>query len=178
MKKFQIGFSKAKSKYAIGSSLIRWYMGTEYSHTYMIFNFETYSMVFHATGKGLFPLSKERFLEHNIPVETFEISVTDEEYLQIRRLCFINMGLDYGFWQNIGNLIADLLEVTCKKFNIQKRIVNPFMDGVNCSEWIAYIIKIKDPEVCKSIEINRVKPNDIYNYLIKKHNNLSHIKKV
>ena len=75
------------------------------------------------------------------------------------------MGTDYGYWQNIGNLVADLLEATCKKLCIKKRIVNPFMDGINCSEWMAMGLKIKDPNAFKDIEINRIKPDTVYDYL-------------
>lgn len=170
MRTFKIGFSHASSKNAIGSSLIRWYLKSKFSHTYMVYSIDAYDMVFHATGKGLFPLLKENFLKHNIVVEEFNINVTDEEYVKIKHLCFTNMGTKYGFWQNIGNLIADLLEATCKKLCIKKRIVNPFMDGINCSEWLAKIIKVKDSEAFKDIEINRVKPNDVYEYLKRKQN--------
>lgn len=168
MKIFKVGFSTSRSRCAIGASLIRWYMRTPFSHVYLVFGKAPTELVVHATGKGLFPISRKKFLEHNFVVEEFEISVSDLEYDKIKMLSYDNMGTKYGYWQNIGILIAELLCTTYKKLNINKRIVNPFMDGVNCSEWVSMALKVEDTEAFAEFsDSNLISPSDVYKYLKK-----------
>lgn len=162
MRNIRIGFSKSKKTIRIGSKLIRWWLGAPFSHTYLYFQIDglTRHSVFQAVGSGLELISIDKFLEHNEIVEEFTIPINDDSYFDILNKCHNAAGEDYGFWQNIGDLIATL-------FRLKH---NPFTDGYNCSEWVALCLIELDPEAFSTIEdLNLVTPKDVYDYLEKKY---------
>ena len=151
-----IGFSKHKGL-AIGSRLIRWWMGRPFSHTYAVLNLECFDSptVFQAVGKGLQFISYERFTEKAIVIDEFQIEVDKNTYKIILNTCQKYSGLKYGYLQNLGYIF-------CEWFKIKE---NPFDDGMNCSETIAKLLKFKDPEAFGDKDLNLVSPADVYDYL-------------
>lgn len=155
--KLKIGFSKSKTN-AIGSRLIQWWMGTNFSHTFLIFDLPKFQdkVIFQAVGSGLNFIAETNFLDHNDIVTNFEIEINEDQYYILINKCILASGKNYGYLQNIGDVIA-------KIFRLNK---NPFNDGTNCSEWVAECLVTIDLEAfSKFVDLNLVTPKDVYNYL-------------
>jgi len=161
MKTIIIGFSRNKNN-AIGSELIQKFMGKPFSHTYFKFKEDLYKdyTIFHAIGKGLVYMSETTFLEHNLPIYQFEIQILDELFNELMEDCHINAGKHYGFMQNIGIAIVRSL----KKININIT-KNPFNEGINCSEWMYYILE----EIYGKwtpVDPNLIAPDEVCDFLL------------
>lgn len=159
--KVTVGFSRHKG-FAPMSSLIRWYMGTEFSHTYFkvqLQGLDTPS-VLQATGKGVSMCSYSNFLAHNAVVREFSLEVSDALFYRIYNDFHLQAGTKYGYWQNLGILIA-------RAFKLK---INPFQDGIVCSEYVAYCLEDVFPNDWDSNkqDFNLVMPKAIYEYLTNK----------
>lgn len=155
MKTLTIGFSRSKKKLAIGSWLIRWYLGEKYSHTYLRFRSDKFdrNLIYEAVGSGVRFIGQKMWQTHAEEMKSYEIEVSEIGYIKIMQLCIDNAGADYGVSQNLGIIIADIL-------NLAR---NPFPSNTNCSEELA---KILDEEGYKfDKEFNLVTPKDIDNSL-------------
>lgn len=152
MKKITIGFSKSKKKIAIGSLLIRWYMQTPYSHVYFKFDAKSFDriLVYEAVGAGVRFIGLNKWQSDHEEVASFELDISDESYKKIMQYCIDNAGTEYGFWQNIGILIA----------NICKSSKNPITDGENCSEVIGEVLALEGYKIHK--DFNLLTPEDIF----------------
>lgn len=155
MRKVTVGFSRSTKPFAIGSLLIRWYMGTPYSHVYMKFDSPSMnrSLIYEAVGVGVRFIGLERWKNHALEVDSFELEVSEENYKKIMQFCIDQSGIEYGFWQNLGIIIANI----CKKSN------NSLTDGENCSEAIGEILKLEGFEIHK--DLNLLTPKDIHEIL-------------
>lgn len=165
MKTITIGFSRRKGS-AIGSEIIQKYMGTKFSHVYFKFKEPHYIVhsIFHAVGRGLSYVCETRFLQSNAVAREFDIQVSDETYYELLNDCHLNSGIKYGYLQNLGIVIVDCLnKLGCK---IKK---NPLNDGINCSEWAAYLVHDMYGEWTEK-EYNLVTPKDIHDFLERIHN--------
>lgn len=156
--KITVGFS-----YHLGfapiSSLIRWYLGRSFSHTYIKLQLSELEepSVFHAVGKGVSILSYSNFLKMNVAVKEFELEISEELYLGICNEFHDFAGTSYGALQNLGIILYD-------KGIVKK---NPFSTGINCSEWVAYCLEEVFPKDwdSHSRDFNSIKPSEIYDYL-------------
>lgn len=154
--KIKIVFTKPKNKILpIGSYLIRLYQKTGYSHVALIFQTSRgKKLVYEAVGSGIRYISKNKWLENVIVVESFELEISAENYIQIIDYCIENAGYDYGFMQNIGIAVAEI-------FNLKK---NPFKKGKNCSEVLAEVLVKNGFDVTKPLDL--VTPKDINDILV------------
>jgi hypothetical protein len=153
MRTIKIGFSRPKSGFKPFSWLIRWYLSTEYSHTYLDFYSKELnrSIIYEATKNGVRFVGQKQWLDHVFVVSEFEIELTQEEYKKIITYCIDHSGIPYSLWQNIGICIANFLKL--KK--------NPFgKKGSNCSEEIGKILELKGYKFNK--DLNLLTPKDIY----------------
>ena len=152
MRKITIGFSKSKKKFAVGSALIRWYMGTPYSHVYLKFEAKSYNryLVYEAVGTGVRFVGIANWEKDYEEVTSFEIKISDESYKKIMQYCIDNSGLRYGYMQNVGILIADIFKLSS----------NPLTDGNNCSEVIGQILILEGYKIDK--DLNLLTPKDIF----------------
>lgn len=163
MRTFYIHFSRNR-KGAIFSKILQKYEKLPISH--VLIEFETPNLgqnfVYHSViGTGVSLLSRKRFDSKNEIMETYKITLPDEEYEKMRNQLLDNCGEHYAMWQNIGIVIVD----KCRKlFGI--RIKNPWKDGQNCSE---LVYRNVIPYVCNKVDYNiqpdLVKPSDIRNML-------------
>lgn len=158
MKKVTIGFSRSTKRFAVGSVLIRWYMGTPYSHVYMKFESPSMnrSLIYEAVGAGVRFIGLERWKSHALEVDSFDLEIQDENYKSLMQFCIDQSGIEYGFWQNIGILVA----------NVLKKKSNPLTDGENCSETIGRILHLEGFEISK--DFNLLTPKDIHDILSSK----------
>lgn len=155
MKTITIGFSKSKKKLAFGSYAIRMFQGTEYSHVYIKFKSDSLqrTLIYEAVGGGLRFIGTKVWESHAEEVASFSIDISQENYIILMQYCVDNAGTEYGFTQNIGVAICELL-------NLKK---NPFKDGKNCSEVVGEILKLEGFVFGK--ETNLLTPKDIYKVL-------------
>lgn len=164
MKEIKIGFSTHKG-FAPGSKLIRWYTKRDFSHTYFKYKDSTFTdhTIFHAVGKGLSYVSETNFLKHNTVVREFTMLVPDELFHLILNICHQKSGQDYGYLQNLGILIVELLSKVGIK--LKENIIN---DGVNCSELMCYLLtEVHGKWIKKDADL--VTPADVYDFLVKKY---------
>jgi len=155
-----IGFSKSNKKLALGSDIIRWYMGTKYSHIYVrIPKEQTNSIsdtIYHASAGMVHGMSKTQFDKKHVVIEEFVLEVDTETYnhilLESQELC----GADYGLLQNLGIVLVQLLKEAGLTIN------NPFISGWNCSEFVAIILLLIHYDVFKELKPNICTPKDIY----------------
>lgn len=151
MKTVTFGFSRSKKKFAIGSVLIRWYMCTPYSHVYMKFRSDSLerTLIYEAVGAGVRFIGVDRWAEHAEEVDSIAIEISDENYKKLMQYCVDESGIDYGFGQNFGLVIANLFKLKA----------NPLRDGKNCSEAIGEILELEGYSFDK--ELNLLTPKDI-----------------
>jgi hypothetical protein len=110
-------------------------------------------------GTGIRFIGTSTWQNHAMEVESFSIVLNNSNYLDLLRYCVDNSGTDYGFMQNVGVVISNLLKLD----------YNPFKKGKNCSEVIAEILELEGYKFNKSKDL--ITPKDIY--LILKNNNLN-----
>ena len=154
-----IGFSKPRSKYAIGSYLIRFFLKTSFSHTYIRFMGQDRSFIYEAVGKsGTRFISSANWLNNAVIVKEYSIDLDDLNYRKLRNYCMDHAGIDYGFLQNIGVVISKVLKLK----------TNWFKKGKNCSEAVAEALINQGFTINKTPDL--ITPKDIYN-LLSKYNN-------
>jgi hypothetical protein len=156
-----IGFSK-HTGFAPFSTAIRCYLDTEFSHTYFKVTLPGLNdaSVLQATGKGISMCSYTNFLKHNIVVKEFKMNISNELFLELYNEFHDKAGTKYGYIQNIGILISNILKLK----------TNPFQDGIVCSEYIAYCLSEVYPDDWDDsvMDFNLVTPRDVYQYLVSK----------
>lgn len=158
MKKVTIGFSRSILRFPIGSILIRWYMGTPYSHVYLRFESPSMerSLIYEAVGAGVRFIGLEKWKQHAEEVDSFELCIEDENYKKLMQFCIDNAGNEYGFMQNLGLVWA----------NILRKRKNPLTSGQNCSEEMGEVLEREGFEITK--DLNLLTPKDIHDILTTK----------
>lgn len=151
MEQIVIGFSKSKKHFAIGSWLIRLFMGTPYSHVYLKFYSKSLdrTLVYEAVGSGVRFVGSKIWEEHAIEVKSCTVNISKESQIKLLQWCVDNAGVDYGYWQNLGVVISRILSL--KK--------NPFTHGLNCSETLADLLDKEGYKISK--DVNLITPLDI-----------------
>jgi hypothetical protein len=148
-----IGFSKPKNKpLPVFSWLIRLYEGTTFSHTYLRFHSESLDrhLVYEAVGGGVRFIGQPAWSKYAEEVDSFTISVSDEARLKLLQYCVDSAGMEYGFIQNLGLVVARLFKLK----------YNPTPGGKNCSEIIAEVLQMQGYKLPK--EPNLMTPKDIH----------------
>lgn len=156
MKTFKVGFSRSTIKFPIASWLIRWYEKTPFSHTFIEYNTAHHlgSDTIYQSSRGMVNnMSKDVFLEENEITNVFTIVCEEEIYIEMRNGLHSVTGKYYGFWQNIGVVIADIFKIN-----------NPFKKGYNCSELVyEKVLKKLFPEL--EYKKDNVTPKMVYEIL-------------
>ena len=158
MRKFNIHFSRSTKKINWFSNILQWYEGLPISHCLVEFitphldqNYVYHSVI----GNGVTFMGREKFDAINEIMETYEVTLGDEDYKVMRNELLRHSGEQYAIMQNLGIFIVDQL----RKLGIMKS--NPWKSGQNCSELIyRYVI----PYICEEdgeYEADLVKPSEI-----------------
>jgi hypothetical protein len=157
MKTITIGFSRSKKFLPVGSLAIRAYMRTPYSHVYLRFFSESLNrtLIYEAVGVGVRFIGEKQWSKHAVEVASFEVDITDDNYITLLQYCVDHAGLEYGFMQNVGIPLSKL-------FNLES---NPFQSGSNCPEEIYKILQIAGYKVEGKKDL--VTPKDLYKLLSK-----------
>ncbi len=135
MATIHIGFSKPNT-YKIGAEAISWWMGTEYSHVFIVFEYQdSKSAVFHAAHGSVHFKSLDNFKLSNNIVKMYSINVPNEKHDQLFDRCMNLSGEDYSKLELAKIFTQDLYYSICKK-------QLPFEDstGYICSELVGKLL--------------------------------------
>jgi hypothetical protein len=165
MKTLTIGFSKAKSKYAILSHLIRLIEGTPFSHVYITWNSSWLDLqvIYHAAGMMVHFTTSEHFVQKALIVDEFEIQLSDEAFKHIIQESMRKAGSGYS----LSQLVYITIFRTCSALKIPTSWIPKNGRKVYvCSELVADILK-DNISINFSKDLDFVTPSDIYSELIK-----------
>lgn len=148
-----IGFSKAKSLLAIGSTIISKIEHRDYSHVYIRnYDFETSLEMVHQASHGrVNAIAFENFKLNNIVVKEYKFSPTREQYVDIMRFMKSNLGVPYSRLQLILIGIKKLLRIEVKIKNGTSAEI--------CSELGARVTKIAGIKIEDNMDF--IAPSDL-----------------
>lgn len=131
--KIIIGCSR-NSNCKIGSELIQWWQGTNYSHVYARWHLKTQErdIVFQASHGSVNQVSLDFFTKDNTIVKEFILELSDEQFIKFSQKCIDLCGTEYSKLELLQILISDISKEKIK-FNDQK--------GYICSELMAELLE-------------------------------------
>lgn len=161
MDKIIIGFSKGRGFVPI-SWLIKLFEATPYSHAYLKFHSESLdrTLVYEATGKGIYFKSIQDFNNRSIVVDEYELPINMEQKKRLMRFCIDNSGKSYGQLQ----ILCILLKKSLEKIGIN--IGNLFPNSNKqfiCSELAAKCLEIIDIKLTEDLDL--ISPKDLKKYV-------------
>ena len=163
MKELKIVFTKSKKKFAIGSWLIRWWTGQEYSHVAKEIIRQNWGAGYYQASEGKVNYEHESiFLQKHEIVKEFILLVDTKLDFSIKEACWRECGNDYGTMQNLGILLVDI----AAKLGI--RATNPWKKGRNCSE-LLYLTVLKQMYPELDYNPDTIKPHHIEEILTTKY---------
>jgi hypothetical protein len=174
MREVDMIWTKSRKKFPIGSYLIRFWVTIfrllktgkfeleDNSHCAIRFSSHIFSSpTYYQASEGLINyMSGIQFDKKHEFVKGIRISITDELYTELRDECHKEAGAPYGFMQNIGILLTDIIDL----FGYE--IDNPWKDGRNCSELLYTKIIIKMIGV-QEYSKDKIRPDQLFNLSIK-----------
>lgn len=111
------------------SKLIRFFQGSEFSHSFVEWNNAWYDseLIYEAKGLSSYIINK-KYLSGNTIYE-FEADVTDEKYYEIMKYIHGDVGVEYAWKEMIGYAVKRIFSI------VGIKIKNPFpQKGRVCSE--------------------------------------------
>jgi hypothetical protein len=165
MQTLTIGFSKAKSKWKILSTLIRWLEGTEFSHVFIRWNSEYLQrdVIYQASGSMVHFMEGKRFDSINQTVDKFDILLSDATRKKVIQFAMDQAGAPYSVKQLVGLGLAKLMNSLGFKGS------NPFKDGRShyiCCELVAEVLIELGYSISQNLD--EITPKDIYELLSSK----------
>lgn len=131
MKTITIHFTSSTKFLPIGCWVIKSYMHTSYSH--VAFEFATNrgkELVYEAVGVGVRYISKAIWLENVKIQESYIITMSDDQYNQLMDFCIDHAGVKYGYLQNIGIFVADLLKLKKNPFDMKEEVCSEILGEI------------------------------------------------
>lgn len=134
MKTMRVGFSRP-SEWKIGSKIIQWSEGTDFSHAFLRWHSDSLDrdLVYQASHGMVHFVSGDRFDSENITAVEYSVELTDEQFNEIVRKCIDLAGVKYGTLQLLGMAIERVTGIR-----------NPFRDGSKtfvCSELVGEVLR-------------------------------------
>lgn len=156
-----VGFSKAKSSWKIGSTVIQKVDCRDYSHCYIRYVSDTTKVELIAQASHGFVnlVNKSIFLEQNIIVKEYAIDCAEHQTLEVRTFIDSNLGKPYSKLQLALIGIKKLLHIQIKYYDRDASYI--------CSEFasrVCQILNINIPE-----ELDYITPSDLDNILYRNH---------
>lgn len=156
MKNLTIVFTRSKKKFAIASKIIMWWMGTDYSHCAREFNIFDFHMYYQASEGRVNYESEHIFNQKHTIICKYTVEINDQDHNAIVKSCLKEVGIRYGFMQNIGIVYVWVVFKLLKK-----SIDNPWKKGKNCSELILPLLQKIFPNEFSNLNPNTVTPKDL-----------------
>lgn len=137
MSELIVGFSRPKSKLAIGSLLIRLFDRTPYSHVYVRWYSSKYDrdLIYEAKGAGINFTSPIAFKDHVEVVVEYKLQISEEVMTKVVQYAIDNARDKYGYSQLLGIALVKI----ARKFGW--KIKNPLTGGTICSELVGSILE-------------------------------------
>jgi len=138
MKTLKIAFGRPRSKWAVGSYLIRWFEGAPFSHALIRWASDSLDreLVYEASHGYVHFMSGQRFdLDEEI-VEEYELDYSDAAFTQAVQCCVDYAEAKYGYLQLFGMALERITGIR-----------NPFRDGTQtfvCSELVGDVLKLHE----------------------------------
>lgn len=120
MKTIQVGFSDGGNPF---SKLIKWVTGSKVSHTFIKLNVAGVDVVYQASGLCINHENYDLFLDHEVVVELYEASITEEDWEEQEKRRWRSVGRAYGWKEVIG-----FVWVLAWR-RLGRKVKNPFYDG-------------------------------------------------
>lgn len=134
--KITIGFSRARSKLALGSKVIQLVDKRDYSHCYIKYNHPVtgLTIITQAAHGFLNQFSLGIFLLDNVIVKEYEFNVTKDQYIAMLSYIHLNLGRKYGYFELVKIAIKKLFKIQVDRGDGDKTYI--------CSEFAARICEI------------------------------------
>lgn len=148
-----VGFSKAKSIFKIGSTIIQKTDCREYSHCYIRHTnkITQVELIAQASHGFVNLVNKDIFTEENIIIKEYSIPCTDAQHLDILTFIDNNLGKPYSRLQLILIGIKKILHFEIKYYDRGASYI--------CSEFAARICSFANIKV--PVELDYVEPSDL-----------------
>lgn len=104
-------------------------------------------------------MTMKKFLAKNEIMETYEVTLSDDQYKEMRNNLLDNCGEHYAMMQNIGIFIVDKI----RKLGVS--ISNPWKQGMNCSELVYRFVVPYICDMYHDTEPDLIKPSEIRDIL-------------
>lgn len=136
--KIIVGFSRAKSCFALGSKVIQLVEKRPYSHVFVryIHPITNIALVTQASHGMVNMMNFDLFQEHNVVVKDYHFDVPPEKYKKFLEFLHKNIGKPYSKWQLVLIGIKKIFGVELHMYNKDKEFI--------CSEWGARILEVLD----------------------------------
>lgn len=124
-----VGFSKAKSIWKVGSTIIRAIEKTKFSHAFISYTcpLTQVDLVAQASHGMVNQCNLDIFRLENIILEEYEIDCTDDQFIDMLRFINLNLGKDYSTLQLLLIGIKKILHIEIKTVDQDTSYI--------CSEW-------------------------------------------
>lgn len=131
MRKIIVGSSKNN---LIGSEVIQWWMGTNYSHVYVrwYLSSQEREIVYQASHNMVHFASLDRFTRDNTIIKEFCIEITDEQFKKFSQKCIDLCGDKYS--------VVTLLQIFMRDI-FQDKLDYPDNAGYICSELMCELLE-------------------------------------
>jgi len=118
----------------IGSKLIQWWMGTDYSHVYVKWRLRTQdrSIVYHASHGMVHFISEENFKLKNQVVKEYELNIGQRHFIEFSKHCVDLAGQEYSTLE-LGQILLNNL--TDGRYKAED------LPGYICSELMAELLE-------------------------------------
>jgi hypothetical protein len=155
MKTIRIGCSRNNK---VGSKLIRWWIGAEYSHVYAVWHLsdQEREIVYQASHGSVNMISHPNFVKNNDVVKEFELELSCKQFKKFSQKCIDLAGEPYSKLQLLQIFLSDVSGGRLQ-FKDQR--------GYICSELMAEMLedffgaKFEKPR-------HMITPRDIVDYLV------------
>ncbi len=146
MKQLIIGFSRAKSPWAIGSKLIQASENRNFSHAFIKYSdpITDLTMISQASHGMVHDCYIDNFLDANIIVEEYELMCSNEQWLDFYHFNRKNQGTKYSMQQLFGLAVVKIFHVKLWFNNGDKEFI--------CSEWAARMCKIINKDIPENLD--------------------------
>lgn len=109
MNRIVIGFSSPK-QFKIGAEAIKYWCGTPYSHVLVSWKSDRIdrTLVYHASHGSVHFNSAQTFCDENDIVKSYELNITEDQYIKLVAKCVDLAGIEYSRIELIKIFIKDI----------------------------------------------------------------------
>lgn len=158
MKKLIIGFSRARSPWAIGSTAIQVTEKRNFSHAFVKYEdpITGLTMISQASHGMVHDCYIDEFLKANIIVEEYEIDCSDQEWLDFYIFNRKHQGVKYSTAQFLALTVVKIFRIKLWFKNGDKEFI--------CSEWAGRVCSILNKPMPENLD--SMTPSNLREHLL------------